>query len=452
MLLYRYALILTCTLILTSCAIVTAQTAPSTTDRDDGHTTAHTSPTRSYGHSTTSAASPTMPHTHGTPSLRSLLRKVDARSVTGSTRPPQTEPIDDDEAGLWFIMDKAEKETQTSGLLVRDPKLNAYVRGLVCDMAGEYCKDLRVYIVNRPYFNAMMAPNGYMEIWSGLLLRAQNEAQLSFVIGHEIGHFIEDHSIEAWRRQKRTARTLMAVSILGAAGGAPEVGQLGELVALASLFGFSRDNEREADRIGLELIARRGYSVAEPAESWSNLIAETQSSDFRKVRRSPTRNSIFNTHPVTTERVANLTSGAATHADSQITNEAYYRSLISPFLIEWLEADLQRRDYGQSLYTLNRLAEANRDMGVINFFKGEAYRERDEVGDKEAAIASYMAAAKHADAPAATWRQLGQIYEKQKNYPEAISSYRHYLAKAPAAEDRAIIEFSLQALQMRITK
>ena len=53
--------------------------------------------------------------------------------------------------------------------------------------------------MNRPAFNASIAANGYMEVWSGLLLRVDDEAQLAFVLGHEIGHYRERHSVALMR-------------------------------------------------------------------------------------------------------------------------------------------------------------------------------------------------------------------------------------------------------------
>ena len=56
-----------------------------------------------------------------------------------------------------------------------------------------------------PQFNAMMAPNGMMLVWSGLLLRVENEAQLAAILGHELGHYLERHSVEQLRAAKDRA-------------------------------------------------------------------------------------------------------------------------------------------------------------------------------------------------------------------------------------------------------
>src|SRR3989339_664331 len=111
-------------------------------------------------------------------------------------KPGERPPLSSDEAGIWMMVDKAEMSVATSGQRVMDPELNAYVNDVVCRVAGDYCKDFRVYIMRIPQFNATMSPNGTMVIYSGFLLRAKNEAQLAAVVGHEISHYLRRHSAQ----------------------------------------------------------------------------------------------------------------------------------------------------------------------------------------------------------------------------------------------------------------
>ena len=114
--------------------------------------------------------------------------------------PGERPSIESEEASLWMMMDRVEGNLKTSGRVVDDPALNAYVSGLVCRLAGPYCGDVRVYVVRAAGFNASMAPNGSMRVWTGLLLRSRNEAQLAFVLGHELGHYLRRHSLQALAR------------------------------------------------------------------------------------------------------------------------------------------------------------------------------------------------------------------------------------------------------------
>lgn len=350
-----------------------------------------------------------------------------------------------DEGGIWAAMDDAEERARTSSVLNRDPELNAYVKELVCRIAENYCADVRVYVLDRPYFNASMAPNGYMEVWSGLLLRADNEAQVAFVIGHEVGHFVENHSLEQWRTA-RSATAAATVFAIGTAVVGVPVGELGQLAALSHLYGFSRDKEREADAKGFERVVALGYDAGEAAHIWRNLTAETEASDFEKVRKGETHASIFNTHPVTAERIEMLETAAAEVGTGGATGEARFRDAVSPHLDQWLRDDLRRRDFGSSLALIARLMEHGRDLGVLNYYLGEAYRLRHDDGDGPRAREAYEAAVGHPDAPAKAWRELGDALARDGEATEARAAYLAYLDRAPDAEDRLIIEQTVETL------
>lgn len=85
---------------------------------------------------------------------------------------PGEQPLlDTDEAGFWMQMDRIEQSVRTSGRVVRNPELNAYLREIFCDLSPDYCGDIRLYIVRSPGFNAAMMANGTMQLWTGMLLR-----------------------------------------------------------------------------------------------------------------------------------------------------------------------------------------------------------------------------------------------------------------------------------------
>lgn len=370
-----------------------------------------------------------------------------------------------DEAGLWAKSDKAELGAKSSAEIDRDPALNVYVHDLVCKLASEYCAELRVYVMDRPYFNASMAPNGYMEVWSGLLLRAETEDQLAFVLGHEIGHFAENHSIEAWRAAKARSNAAMAlaitVSFAGAAAGAAAgtasavnaanaiastVNDVIYLTTVAAFFSFSRENEVEADQLGFARAAATGYDPTAGAAMWRNLMGETAQSDFDKVRQRETRTSIFNSHPVTPERVKALETLAAARPATAPGDRARYRAIIRPHLSAWLRDELRRRDFGESLQLISRLASEGEDLGVLGFYKGEAYRMRRNPGDLLLARQAYADATTRADAPAEAWRQLAETSVQTDDHAGARTAYRTYLERAPDAQDRWLVEDSLKTL------
>jgi Zn-dependent protease with chaperone function len=357
------------------------------------------------------------------------------------------------EAGLWSTSDRAERDARASAELNADANLNRYVREVMCSVAPEYCNEVRVYVMDRQVFNATAAPNGYVEVWSGLLLRAQSDAELAFVLGHEISHYAENHTIERYSTLKTYQTVAMVLTVGAGVAGAyygvdlSSVGDLAYLSAISAFFGYNRGQEAEADTFGVRRAATAGYDPAAAPAIWEALQAETAASTFPSVRRSEAANSLFRTHPLTAERVAYLKREAAALTGPTAADRARHRAAIRPFLSPWLEEELVRRDYGGLLLILDRLATLDEDQGVINFYRGEAFRQRRGDGDQERAALSYRSAVTFADAPVQAWRELGDMERKLGNHTAARAAWTEYLARAPNADDRWIVEDSLESLE-----
>jgi predicted Zn-dependent protease len=326
-----------------------------------------------------------------------------------------------DEGGLWAYMDRDEERLQRSPFLIRDPALNAYVSSIACRLAGDHCPDLRVYIVRTAQFNATMAPNGMMQVWSGLLLRAGNEAQLAAIMGHEIGHYLLRHGVERLREAKNRAATGQVLSIglgffqlLGAA-----VSSLAQLGLAAGGLAYGRDHERAADRIGIELMARAGYAPAEAARVWSQLLEE-----------APAEQSIlFATHPPLAERKEVLAEAAARLGGGHVNAEAY-RERLAPHRGAFLHDEILRGHYGETLVLLDRMPPD----GEVLFYKGEAHRLR---GELQAAAAAYRSAEAYPDAPAELFRSLGLVQRRLGQSP--TRAFTRYLELKPGAPDAELI-------------
>jgi predicted Zn-dependent protease len=381
-------------------------------------------------------------------------------------RTPGAKPAPDSvEGGFWDVMDKAEREARRKAELNADPALNAYVRDVVCKMAAEHCSDIRLYVMDRPFFNAQMAPNGYSEVWSGLLLRCEDEAELAFVLGHEVTHFVENHTIEAHRAEKsrrNTAMVLMVgVAVVGAVAAAGSADYQSAqsindatsglvdaiyLASIASYFRFSREQETEADLQGVRRLASVGYRPGASATIWRRLMAETADSDFDRVRRQNTRLGIFDSHPLEPERAARLEGEAAKLVADAKPVQNRHRAAIRPFLGAWLKDDLRRRDFGETLHIIDRLAQSKEDLGVLNFYRGEAYRQRGKDGDLARAASAYRESTLHADAPAVAWRELGEAQRRGGDRAGARASLEAYLARAPEAEDGWMVRETLDSL------
>ncbi|HEY8607453.1 MAG TPA: M48 family metalloprotease [Noviherbaspirillum sp.] len=170
---------------------------------------------------------------------------------------------------------------------------------------GEAGYDYFFFAVRDSMLNAFALPGGFVGVHSGLVLAAQNESELASVVAHEIGHVSQRHIARMLGRQRQDALIPLAAMVLGAlaarsspdAAGALIMG--GQGVALQRQLGFSRDAEREADRIGLEILRNAGYDT-------SGMI-----SFFNRVQNASrayndTAPAYLRSHPLTTERMADI--------------------------------------------------------------------------------------------------------------------------------------------------
>jgi predicted Zn-dependent protease len=145
--------------------------------------------------------------------LSLLVSACAGTGQVGDVKPGDEPELTTVEAGLRMKMDEAERSFAASALIIKDPELQNYLDGVVCRLAEKICPDIRLYIVKIPYFNASMAPNGVMQVWTGLLLRVENEAQLATVLAHELAHYKKRHSIKMWNSARNTTDFLAFFSI-----------------------------------------------------------------------------------------------------------------------------------------------------------------------------------------------------------------------------------------------
>lgn len=356
---------------------------------------------------------------------------------------PGAQPaLESDEAGLWLMMDRVERDLVTSGQLADDPALQEYVRGVACRVAPDYCDDVRVYVVEQPDFNASMAPNGFMTVWTGLLLRCENEAQLATVLGHEIGHYQRRHSLALWRSVRATSNAMLVFSMATAMAGVWYAGDIGQLIAIGQLYSFSRANEREADQLGFDRMIAAGYDPKEAAKIWEGLLEEKKAADIDEPFI------FFASHPPSQERFQTLktmASDVTSPGDERGTER--FIEITAPHRGEWLEAELKRRRYPRVQVVLDRLIAAGSHLGELYYYQGELYRRRGEEDDAEKAVEAYQKALSEGDAPAATYRDLGFTQWTLGRTAEAQRAFENYLALAPDAGDRAMIESYVEQLQ-----
>ena len=357
---------------------------------------------------------------------------------------PGYRPTEKDEIGIWQLMERAEEEIAGSNLLIQDPKLTGYLKNLIGTVGGPAAKDFRIYLARIPDFNAMMFPSGFAVVFSGLLLRMRNEAQLAGVIAHEAGHFLRRHQIRAWRDTRRKTDLLAIGAMLAGVGGAGAGVYLGDYVQLAqlgtllTLLKYSRDMEAEADAMGVKLLADNGLAPVEMANIWDQLIREeTASASYRAKRRR--RGSLFDTHPSSDARMRDLRIDATevtAPGHAYDTGRTRYLSTIAEIRPTLLDDQVKLNDPGGSQYLIQTLAQDGWN-GLLRFYEGEIWRLRNLPGDDVRAGQSYAAAVVYPDAPADAWRWHGITLMKQGRPGEAKAAFTRYLAIKPNAPDAA---------------
>jgi len=207
--------------------------------------------------------------------------------------------------------EQAAEVARTIGL-VDDPRLGSYVQEVGRRLAARSPRGDVTYtfaVVDMAEPNAFALPGGEVFVSRGLLVLANSEDELAGALGHEIGHVAARH---AARRVTRAAPLALITALGATVTGlvSPAVGGLlggvGELANSALLAPYSRDQEREADRVGQEIVAGAGYDPAALSTFLHTLERE------EALHRDRARAwSFFATHPPTPERVATTAQEAA---------------------------------------------------------------------------------------------------------------------------------------------
>ena len=356
--------------------------------------------------------------------------------------PGEKPSLTSDEAGLWMRGDRREERLLASGKVVDDSELTGYVRDIVCKLAGKYCADVRVYIVNQPGFNAKMAPNGAMEIWTGALLRLRSEAELAAVIGHELGHYLRRHSLQ----EVRATRTKLASFINNYAG--TSTARAGFFDLVGSLSGFSRENEREADGYGLRLLAEAGYDPVAVPTLWTRLGEE-----FETIEAYRNQSAFYATHPLLKER-GEILGRLAQEVRGKMATEPTlgrkaYLDRTASQRAAFLRDELAEGEFEQLEALLDSLlADADPNPAELLYFKGEVYRLRNGEGDMIKAVSNYEASLlEKGDPPAEIHRSRGLALRRLGAPESSVIAFRAYLSAVPEAEDRALVEDLIAGLE-----
>ncbi|HEX7854578.1 MAG TPA: M48 family metalloprotease [Sphingobium sp.] len=336
--------------------------------------------------------------------------------------------------------DERERRLRDSPLRIRDGNLEKYLREVLCREVGQdRCTGVRLYAMEIPSFNATMMPNGAMEVWSGLLLRVRNEAELAAVLGHEFAHFELRHGLSGFKNRRGTSDAMAWISVLGGISNTP-VGNT-NLSLLGSIYRFNRDQETQADLLGLKYLAGAGYPAKSAAQVWQALMAEEDASALGRKQKPQQKYSagFFDSHPASLMRATYLTKQADALPIGGDARAMEFADAISPYLPRFLAAQVKLNDFGGSQYILNGLSERSGWTGDLLFARAELLRARGNPRDLQLASQFYRQAKEAGNTSPELDRNLGLALMRNGQAEEGRTALTTYLTAHPDATDAKVI-------------
>ncbi len=338
------------------------------------------------------------------------------------------------EKSLWHEADEFDRAIARAGKVNADPVLTAYLQDIMDRLYPEFKGRLSVRLLNAQHLNAFALPNGSIYVNAGLVARFENEAQLATVLAHEGAHSIYRHSLQQAERVRNAAAFALVVGMLG-------VPLVGDIVALSSMFGYSREHEREADEIGYQRLVAAGYAPRESIRTFEHLLAEIKAADISEPF-------FFASHPRLRERIDNFSELVKDADSGEIARERFVEAT-ARLRLDSLEADLAAYRYKQIILVLANPESRREYPPEASYYLGEAYRLRNEAGDLDAAEREFNSVIETAPHFAPVHRALGLLDYKRGDTARAASRLRRYLELAPGAADRGHVEYILSALEKR---
>ncbi|MFT4190917.1 MAG: M48 family metalloprotease [Comamonas sp.] len=213
--------------------------------------------------------------------------------------------------------DKISREIHRDPTRIEDPILEDYVRDIwqpllaASRALGEMSEEQdsryawQVFLFRDPTINAFALPGGYFGLHLGLIRLVDSRDELAAVLGHELSHVTQRHIARMMESSRRTAPLIIAAMVLGAlaAGSSRNTGDLGlaaiaggQALAIQNQLNFSRDMEREADRIGFNTMLKAGFNPRAVASMFEKMQTANRINDTGNYP-------YLRSHPLTTERI-----------------------------------------------------------------------------------------------------------------------------------------------------
>lgn len=200
------------------------------------------------------------------------------------------------------------RDIRQSPSFIDDPELTEYLNSLGYTLAAasqDPSRQFNFFVLNDPTLNAFALPGGNIGVHTGLILATRHESELAGVLAHEISHITQNHLGRMLEQQKQMQLPTLAALALAiiAARSNPQAAQaaisVSQATAIQSQLNFTRSNEREADRIGLQTLSRAGFDPEGMVDFFKRLEISTRLME----NNAP---EYLRTHPLTIQRIADM--------------------------------------------------------------------------------------------------------------------------------------------------
>lgn len=338
----------------------------------------------------------------------------------------------------------------------QDTQVNQYIAGVGKQMAtGTHRPDMPYVFqaVNANYVNAYAFPGGSIACTRGILLELESEDQLAALLGHELGHVNARHFAESQAKGTLVDLAVAGVSIAAASKNA-EYGQIAQMIGGlgggALLAHYSRDNEREADALGVEYMTRAGYNPDGMTDLMTMLNTQSKS-------KPNALELMFSTHPMSSERLENTRKSLQkpTYADAakRVKQRERYMDrtnrlrAIKPAIAEEQKAEamLAKKSFDKAEGHLKTALSIvpNDYAGLVLMAKTQMAMERPKEAEP------YLERAKAIYPTEAQAQHLTGVTKLQLRQPEAaLAAFKAYESLLPGNADTMFLQgYSLEQMQ-----
>jgi predicted Zn-dependent protease len=231
-------------------------------------------------------------------------------------------PAEEERIGRQFM-----RSVRRSLPVMDDPLLVDYIESLGQRLASKLDGERRnfhFFLVDQPVVNAFAGPAGHIGVYSGLILATESESELASVLAHEIAHVSQHHLVRAFENANQLSGPLAALLIAAVVLGSQVSGDVGvaaaagvQAAAIQQQINFTRENEQEADRVGIQILSESDFDphampVFFERLAKSSRLYENNAPEFLR------------THPVTTNRIADALGRADKYPYRQVPESAGY--------------------------------------------------------------------------------------------------------------------------------